>query len=378
MTVVVKLGSSLVADGQGRVRRGLLGERAAEIGTLARAGEHVCVVSSGAIALGLRQLGVTRRPRATPRLQAASAVGQLRLQLAWVNALRAEQLQAAQLLLSAGDFAERATYLNVRNALMALLRLGIVPVVNENDATATDEITFGDNDALAAQVAVLVGARLLVLLTEVEGVYTSHPADPEAQLLAEGGSLEGIRLGSGSEHGRGGMESKIASARLAAAAGIPTVIASGRGPRVLTAIVAGETRGTRFAPTATPASAFRLWLRYAKPTRGSIVVDDGARVALTDHGRSLLAVGIVSCDGSFEPGDAVELVALDGTALGKGLVATGAAELRRRSRGVEAVHRDRLVLYERADAATRPGGRVTAPSDAEETSAAYFASTPDV
>lgn len=377
MTIVLKLGSSLVADEQGRVRRRLLSARAAEIGEVSRAGERVCVVSSGAIALGLRHLGVARRPRATPQLQAASAVGQVRLQLAWADALRAERLQAAQLLLSAADFAERASYLNVRNALTALLRLGIVPVVNENDATATDEITFGDNDALAAQVAVLVGARLLVLLTEVEGVYSSHPAEPDARLLAEGGSLDGVRLGPGSEHGRGGMESKIAAARLAAAAGIPTVIASGRGEGVVTAIVAGEGRGTRFAPAASPASAFRLWLQYAKPTRGSIVVDDGARAALMDHGRSLLAVGIVSCDGAFEPGDAIELVALDGTPLGKGLVGAAAAELRGRPRGVEAVHRDRLVLYERAGAATTSGGRVTAPSDAEETSAAYLASTPD-
>ncbi len=373
MTIVVKLGSSLVADRRGRVRRRLLSERAAEIGELSRAGERVCIVSSGAIALGLRHLGVARRPRATPQLQAASAVGQVRLQLAWTEALRKERLQAAQLLLSAADLAERATYLNVRNALTALLRLGVVPIVNENDATATDEITFGDNDALAAQVAVLVGARLLVLLTEVEGVYTAHPADPDAELLAEGGSLEGIRLGAGSEYGRGGMESKIASARLAAAAGIPTVIASGRGESVVSAIVAGEGRGTRFAPAASPASAFRLWLLHAKPARGSVVVDDGARAALTEHGRSLLAVGIVSCDGSFEPGDAVELVALDGTPLGKGLVGAAAAQLRLRSRGVEAVHRDKLVLYDLA-----VGGRVTAPSDAEETSAAYLASTPDV
>ena len=378
MTIVVKLGSSLVADERGRVRRRLLSERAADIGELTRAGERVCVVSSGAIALGLRHLGVSRRPRATPQLQAASAVGQVQLQLAWAQALRAERLQAAQLLLSAADFAERAAYLNVRSALAALLRLGIVPVVNENDATATDEITFGDNDALAAQLAVLVGARLLVLLTEVEGVYTSHPADPGAQLLPEAGALEGVRLGPASEHGRGGMESKIAAARLAAAAGIPTVIASGHGAGAVAAIVAGEGRGTRFAPTASPASAFRLWLRHAKPTRGTIVVDDGARAALEEHGRSLLAVGIVRCDGSFEPGDAVELVALDGTQLGKGLVGAAAAELRGRPRGVEAIHRDRLVLYERTGSATTPGARVTAPSDAEETSAAYFASTPDV
>src|SRR5581483_7745705 len=164
MTVVVKLGSSLVTDGAGRIRRSVLAARAADVAEL---GEPVCVVSSGAIALGLSVLGLPRRPRATPQLQAASAAGQVRLQLAWESAFRRHGLRVAQVLLSAGDLAERASYVNVRNALWELLRFGVVPVVNENDATATDEITFGDNDALAAQVAVLLGARMLVLLTEV-------------------------------------------------------------------------------------------------------------------------------------------------------------------------------------------------------------------
>ncbi len=346
MSIVVKLGSSLVADEHGRVRRGLLAARAGEVGALVRRGEQVCVVSSGAIALGLPGLGLERRPRATPQLQAASAVGQVRLQLAWQAALRAQGLEAAQILLSAADFAERASYVNARNALKALLKLGVVPVVNENDATATDEITFGDNDSLAAQVAMLLGARLLVLLTEVDGVYSSHPAEPEARHVASGDALDGVRLGAGSTHGRGGMESKIASARLAATAGIPTVIASGRGDDVLPAIVAGEGRGTRFAPASSPASAFRLWLRHAKPAKGRLVLDDGARAAVVGEGRSVLAVGVARCEGTFVPGDAVELVALDGTVLGKGLAGAGAAELRGRPRGLEAVHRDRLVLYE--------------------------------
>jgi len=346
VSIVVKLGSSLVANERGRVRRGLLEARAAEIGTLVRGREQVCVVSSGAIALGLPGLGLERRPRATPQLQAASAVGQVRLQLAWQAALKAQGLEAAQILLSAGDLAERSSYVNARNALQALLRLGVVPVVNENDATATDEITFGDNDSLAAQVAMLLGARLLVLLTEVDGVYSSHPADAEAQPVASGDALEGIRLGAGSTQGKGGMASKIASARLAATAGIPTVIASGRGLDVLAAIVAGEGRGTRFTAAASPASAFRLWLRHAKPPSGRLVLDEGARVAVAQDGRSLLAVGVVSCEGTFVPGDAVELVTLDGTVIGKGLAGAGAAELRERPRGLEAVHRDRLVLYE--------------------------------
>ena len=346
MTVVVKLGSSLVANEHGRVRRRLLATRAAEIATLVRRGEKVCIVSSGAIALGLPGLGLERRPRATPQLQAASAVGQVRLQLAWQAALRAQGLEAAQILLSAGDLAERASYVNARNALSALLRLGVVPVVNENDATATDEITFGDNDSLAAQVAVLLRARLLVLLTEVEGVYSSHPADPDSRHVESGDALENVRIGSGTAQGKGGMASKIASARLAAAAGIPTVIASGRGGDVLPAIVAGERRGTRFTPASSPASAFRLWLRHAKPARGRLVLDGGARTAVVEEGRSLLAVGIARCEGSFVAGDAVELVAPDGTVVGKGLVSAAASELRDRPRGLEAVHRDRLVLYD--------------------------------
>jgi glutamate 5-kinase len=337
MTVVVKLGSSLVTDGAGRIRRAVLAARAADVAAIS---EPVCVVSSGAIALGLPVLGLAARPRATPQLQAASAAGQVRLQLAWEAAFRRHGRRVAQVLLSAGDLAERASYLNVRNALNALLRLGVIPVVNENDATATDEITFGDNDALAAQVAVLLGARLLVLLTEVDGVYGAS-----AELLASGDAIDEAALGMGGPLGRGGMASKVAAARLVAEAGIPTVIASGRGEGVVRAIAAGEARGTAFAPAVTTAGAFKLWLRHAKPAVGRLVLDDGARDAILTGGRSLLAVGVVECEGTFEEGDAVELVAADGTVLGKGIAGAGAAELRGRPRGVEAVHRDRLVLY---------------------------------
>jgi glutamate 5-kinase len=379
MTVVVKLGSTLVVDSNGRVRRSLLSARAAEVGELVRNGEPVCVVSSGAIALGLPRLGLTRRPSATSRLQAASAVGQSRLQAAWDAALRAEGVEAAQILLSAPDLAERASYVNVRNAFETLLKLGVVPVVNENDATATDEITFGDNDALAAQVAVLTHARLLVLLTEVDGVYATHPAEAgSAELLVDGAAAAEAVLGQGSTLGRGGMASKIAAARLAAAAGIPSVIASGRGREVLGPIVAGERRGTRFAAEAVDgSSAFKLWLRYAKPAVGRLVLDEGAQSALVVHGRSLLAVGVVRCEGSFAAGDAVELAAPGGTVFAKGLTSVGADEIRGRPRGVEVIHRDRLALYETGTGSDE-SGRVMAPSEADETSAAYFASTPDV
>src|SRR5262249_30142680 len=264
--VVVKLGSSLVAGAGGRVRRTLLRVRGREIVSVVRGGEHVCVVSSGAIALGLPLLGLARRPRSVSQLQAASALGQARLQAAWEKALA--PAPAAQVLLTATDVGDRATYVNARNALTALFKLGAVPVVNENDATATDEITFGDNDALASQVAVLVRARLLVLLTEVEGVYTRAPGTPGAELISEGARAREAVLADESPLGRGGMRSKVLAAELPASAGIPTVIAGGTGDSVLEPILAGEPRGTRFAAAERSEPAFKLWLRFGKPVRG--------------------------------------------------------------------------------------------------------------
>ena len=343
MTVVVKLGSSLVVGPGGRVRRSVLRVRGREIGRIVAGGEQVCVVSSGAIALGLPRLGLDRRPRSIAQLQAASALGQARLQAAWDAALA--PLQAAQVLLTAADVGDRTTYVNARSALASLLKLGAVPVVNENDATATDEITFGDNDALAAQVAVLLRARLLVLLTEVDGVYSRAPGTPGAELLSEGRDAGEAVLGAASPLGRGGMRSKVLAAELAAAAGIPTVIAAGTGASVLEPILAGEQRGTRFAAAERSESAFKLWLRFGKPVCGRITVDAGARRALVEEGASLLGVGVVGCDGAFEPGDAVELVGPDGAVFAKGIASVPAGELGGRRRGVEAVHRDRLVVF---------------------------------
>jgi glutamate 5-kinase len=342
--IVVKLGTSLVAGPGGRVRRALLRARAREIGELVRGGRPTVVVSSGAIALGLPRLGLERRPRSVPRLQAASALGQARLQAAWEAALAKEGLAVAQVLLTAADMADRTAYVNARNALAELFRLGAVPVVNENDATATDEITFGDNDALAAQVAVLTGAQLLVLLTEVEGVYTHAPGSPDAELVEEGGLAFGAAFGEGTALGRGGMQSKVLAAQLAAAAGIPTVIAAGRGDDVLGPIVAGERRGTRFPSGESRDSAFKLWLRYCKPSAGRLLVDDGARRAVVEGGASLLAAGVVGVEGTFGPGDAVDLVGQDGSAFAKGIAEAPPGELAGRPRGVEAVHRNRLVL----------------------------------
>jgi glutamate 5-kinase len=335
--LVVKLGSSLVVDERGRPRRSLLRARAAEIAAIVEAGTPVCVVSSGAIALGLRRLEVARRPTSLPRLQAASALGQTALQRAWQDALGVHGLDAAQILLTSAEIAERRAYVNVRNTLGALFALGSVPVVNENDATATDEISFGDNDALAAQVAVLVRARLLVLLTSVPGVLR------EGVLIEDGASAHAAELGPGSLLGRGGMESKIAAAELAAGAGIPTLIADGSADGILSGALAGRARGTRFA-AGDAAPAFKLWLRHGKRVTGAIHVDAGARAAVVEKGASLLAVGVTRADGAFRAGDGVELVGPDGVVFARGIATVDAAELRGRPARVEAVHRDRLVL----------------------------------
>jgi glutamate 5-kinase len=335
--LVVKLGSSLVVDEQGRPRRALLRHRAAEIAEIVEGGTPVCVVSSGAIALGLRRLGLAKRPSSLPRLQAASALGQAALQRAWQDVLEPHGVEVAQILLTSAEIGERRAYVNVRSALGALFALGAVPVVNENDATATDEISFGDNDALAAQVAVLVRARLLVLLTSVPGVLR------EGVLIEDGAAARSAVFGPGSPLGRGGMESKVAAAELAAGAGIATVIADGTGKDVLTAALAGRAPGTRFA-AAEGAPAFKLWLRHGKRIAGQIAVDAGARKAIVEGGASLLAVGVSGWEGNFRAGDGVELVGPDGAVFARGIASVDAAELAGRPAKLEAVHRDRLVL----------------------------------
>jgi glutamate 5-kinase len=335
--VVVKLGSSLVVDAKGRPRRSLLRVRAEEIAEIIYGGTPVCVVSSGAIALGLQRLVLARRPTSLPKLQAASALGQAALQRAWQDALRPHGLEAAQILLTGAEIAERRAYVNVRSALSALFSLGTVPVVNENDATATDEISFGDNDALAAQVAVLVQARLLVLLTTVPGVLS------EGVLIEDGAAARSVVFGASSALGRGGMESKVAAAEVAAGAGIPTVIAGGEGKGVLPAILAGRGAGTRFA-AGESAPAFKLWLRHGKRVTARISVDAGAQRALVGGGASLLAVGVTGWDGEFRAGDGVELVGPDGDAFARGIASVDSTELASRPTNVEAIHRDRLVL----------------------------------
>jgi glutamate 5-kinase len=359
--VVVKLGSSIVADDAGEVRAEILGALCDEFAVRHRAGDDVVVVTSGAIARGMRHMELPVRPRSMEELQAASAVGQGKLYRAYDELLQARGLQSAQVLLTFFDISARTHYLNARHTLRTLLRWRVVPVINENDTTTTDEISFGDNDFLAAQVAILMAADRLVLLTDTGGLYTADPRrDPEARLVEEVrrvDELERYDIGlSGSPLGSGGMRSKVVAAEMATAAGIPVTIASGVEPSAVRRALAGEPGGTRFHPQAGRVSSFKLWLKYAKRTHGRLVVDQGAERALRERGTSLLPVGVVDVEGEFEAGDAVE-VRCDGRAVGKGIVNYSAAELRR-IKGLktdavrevlpratdEAVHRDYFVL----------------------------------
>lgn len=266
------------------------------------------------------------------------------------------------------DAAHRTSWVNARGTLEQLLAWRVVPIVNENDTTATDEITFGDNDALAAQVAVSLDADLLLLLTDTDGLYTEHPDTPGAELITEVVDHSLLRridtATSGSHWGSGGMRSKVVAAEMAGSGGVVTHIARASTPGIVARIIGGEHIGTRIASDARRGSSFKLWLRYAKRPSGTVVVDEGARAAIVERGASLLPVGVARIDGSFHPGDAVEIVDQAGTAFAKGIVEYGAAELRRladdadAARGApEAVHRDQLVLL----AAVEPDAAAVSP-----------------
>jgi glutamate 5-kinase len=361
MAVVVKLGSSIVADAEGAVRGDVLDRVCGQVAALHGDGEDVVMVTSGAIALGMRLMGFDARPRAIDELQAASAVGQGSLFRAYEQRLAASSVHAAQVLLNSSDVSNRVNYLNARATLRRLLAWRAVPVVNENDTTATDEITFGDNDFLSAQVALLLGARTLVLLTDTAGLHTADPRrDPEARLIdrvEDFAELARYEIGDrASTYGSGGMRSKVAAAEMATSAGIDVVVCDGTSDGTLLAAAAGESVGTRFPAHPERAPSFKVWLRYAKPSRGTVTVDAGAARVLREQGSSLLPVGITAVEGEFEAGDAVEVVSGD-QPVGKGIVNYSAEELSRikglKSAQVqdliphaseEAVHRDFFVL----------------------------------
>ncbi|MBW3607596.1 MAG: glutamate 5-kinase [Actinobacteria bacterium] len=361
---VIKLGSSIVAEDDGELRAAVIDRICAEAARRHAAGDDVVLVTSGAIARGMRVMGLpvrAVRPRAIEDLQAASAVGQGKLYRVYDELLREHGITSAQVLLTFFDMSARTHYLNARGTLGKLLEWRVLPVINENDTTATDEISFGDNDFLAAQVAMLVGADLLVLLTDVDGLFTASPrTDPDARLVpsvTDFAALGALTIGhTTSPLGTGGMRSKVVAAEMATAGGIETVICSGLRAGALGAALDGEPEGTRFSAGEVRYSSFKLWLRYAKPARGTVVVDAGAARALREGGTSLLPVGITEVRGAFDAGDAVQ-VAHGAIVIGKGICNYAADELAQVKgmksaavRGVlpratdEAIHRDYFVL----------------------------------
>ncbi len=363
--VVIKVGSALLVDQQtGQVNRAWLQTLAADIARVRRRGQDVLLVSSGAIALGRRELGLPSGRLKLQEKQAAAAVGQIRLAHAWKEVLDAHQLQVAQILLTFGDTEERRRYLNGRNTLETLLKLGAVPVINENDTVATAEIRYGDNDRLAARVAQMISADCLVLLSDVDGLYTADPSrDPGAQFIAEiraiTAEIERMAGGATSAVGSGGMATKIAAAKIAVGAGCHMCIAAGRELHPLRRIEDGA-RCSWFYPDANPQTVRKQWIAGSLQPAGEIVVDAGAAAALA-RGKSLLPAGVLSVSGRFDRGDALIVRNEAGEEIARGLSAYSSADAER-SRGRqsseiaellgfsgrdELIHRDDLVLLQR-------------------------------
>ncbi|MEE2783612.1 MAG: glutamate 5-kinase [Pseudomonadota bacterium] len=322
--IVVKIGSALLTDAGLGLSHDRINAIAADIDKLKAMGKDLVVVSSGAVAEGCNRLGWRQRPETVHELQAAAAVGQMGLVEAWEQALRQFGCGTAIIMLTHDDVADRERYLNARATMTQLLNLGIVPVINENDTVATEEIRFGDNDTLAALVANLIEGDLLVVLTDVAGVLSADPSeDPEARLIEYGTagdpSLERRAGAGGGALGRGGMISKLRAAELAARSGAHTVIADGKEQAVLSRIVQGEAVGTFLEAQVSPMTARKRWIAGHLRAKGSLVVDSGAAQALTDQGVSLLAVGVTGVQGQFERGDVVRILASDGQQVAQGL-----------------------------------------------------------
>lgn len=358
--LVIKIGSALLVDPKtGALRRDWLEGLAEDVAACRARGQEVIIVSSGAIALGRRKLDLGRGALRLEESQAAAASGQIALAHAYQDVLTAHAIGVAQVLLTIADTEERRRYLNARNTISTLLRLGAVPVINENDTVATAEIRFGDNDRLSSRIAQMIGADCLVLLSDVDGLYESDPRlDPDAAFVPEVRDLSpGIEAMAGETHsGTGGMITKLAAARVAMNAGCHMVIARGEGLRPIKAIEDGA-RCTWFLPANNPRSARKQWIAASLEPAGAIAVDAGAAGALA-NGKSLLPAGVTAVDGDFERGDAVIVQNQDGRDLGRGLIAYSAKDARlimgHKSREIEAllgyrgrdemIHRDDLVL----------------------------------
>jgi glutamate 5-kinase len=361
--LVVKVGSSLVTDDGRGLDHASVARWASQIAELKRAGREIVLVSSGAIAEGIRRLGWSTRPSSMHELQAAAAVGQMGLVQAYESAFAKFGLHTAQILLTHDDLADRRRYLNARSTLVTLLRLDVIPIINENDTVTTDEIRFGDNDTLGALVTNLIEADVLVLLTDQDGLHSSDPRqDPAAKLVrsARAGDpkLEAMAGGAGSAVGRGGMLSKVLAAKRAARSGASTVIANGREEDVLMRLAGGEAIGTSLIAPDVSLGARKQWLADHVQLAGRLTLDAGAVRALAREGKSLLPIGVTRVEGDFERGEIVGCFDADGREIARGLVNYGAQEaariLRKPSAEIEAIlgyidepeliHRDNMVL----------------------------------
>ena len=361
--IVVKVGSSLVTNEGRGLDEVAIGEWCRQMSFLVRGGREVIMVSSGAIAEGMKRLGWSSRPHEIHELQAAAAVGQMGLAQMYETKLRENGLGSAQVLLTHADLADRERYLNARSTLLTLLKLGVVPVINENDTVVNDEIKFGDNDTLGALVANLVEADALVILTDQKGLFTADPRkDAGAAFVHEAKAgdpaLEAMAGGAGSSLGRGGMITKILAAKRAAGSGASTVIAWGREENVLVRLTQGESIGTLLVAQTQKTQARKQWIADHLQMRGSVMVDDGAVAKVRDEGKSLLPIGMVSVEGDFSRGDVIAIRDSHGAEMARGLANYASAEARlicRRPSNEfekllgyaaepEMVHRDNLVL----------------------------------
>ncbi|MCH7646803.1 MAG: glutamate 5-kinase [Nitrospinae bacterium] len=363
--VVIKVGSYILASPDHTLNTEMIRNLVSQVAALKDEGMEIIIVSSGAIAAGIRQLGLPSVPQSMPKKQAAAAVGQSILIWEYERNFQEAGHQVAQVLLTHDDLANRHRFLNAKNTLGELLSFGVIPIINENDTVSVDEIKMGDNDLLSATVATMAQAQLLIIVSDVEGLYTGDPTrDEGARLLSEVEAITPeIEQAAGlptSDVGSGGMATKVQAAKSAGLMGIPTIIVSGRQPDVIRQALEGDKVGTFFLPDKDRMAARKHWLRYTLKPKGSITVDEGAMQAITKRGKSLLPSGIVKVEGRFEYGDAVSLQGLNGKEIGRGLSNYTLDELRKiqghHTKDIEAllgykyydevVHRDNLVLID--------------------------------
>ena len=361
--MVVKVGSSSVAHPTGKPNLSQIEALVRQLADLSNQGREVILVTSGAIGTGAGKLGLSGRPKTIPQKQAAAAVGQGILMHIYEKFFAEYGVTVGQVLLTREDFSDRRRFLNARNALITLLRYGVIPVINENDTVAVDEIKFGDNDTLSALVAGLVDAELLILLSDIDGLYTADPrCNPAAELVREvreiTPEIEALAGGAGSRLGTGGMVTKIQAARVAMHSGVVTVICSSKEKDAVRRVAAGEELGTVFWPLANKLEKKKRWIAYGAVPSGRVFIDAGAVNALVEGGKSLLPSGVTGVEGSFEMGSTVSIIGPDGKEIGRGIVYYSSGEIEKikgaRTADIarllgykdydEVIHRDNLVL----------------------------------